>query len=42
MLVSEIIEVKNLVKVYGSKGQIKALDGVSLSVKDRFTWMERI
>ena len=34
MLVSEIIEVKNLVKVYGSKGQIKALDGVSLSVKE--------
>ena len=34
MLVSEIIEVKNLVKVYGSKGQIKALDGISLSVKE--------
>ena len=34
MLVSEIIEVKNLVKVYGSKGQIKALDGVSLGTVD--------
>lgn len=34
MLVSQIIEVENLFKVYGSKGQIKALDGVSLSVNE--------